>query len=132
MLPTIRSRCRNLKLKPLDADSFNAVMCHIASDMVADDLAILAQLSAHSPGIALDMHRQGAAEIYDQILGLLSPLPHIDTLKLHAFADRMTTGQAHANWQLLMRLVLCLFERAAKQAAGMPYDPISLGENGNP
>jgi len=116
LLPTIRSRCRQLRLKPLNEQQFNSAMQHIAPDIDAEELATLAQLSDYAPGIALDMHKQEAVEIYNQILELLSSLPHLDTLKLHAFADRMMMGQQHANWQLLTQLILFLLESWTKQA----------------
>jgi len=129
LLPTIRSRCRILRLRPLAAAQFSAIMRHIAPDIDAGELAALAQLSSYSPGIALEMREQGAVETYGKMLELLSPLPHLDTLKIHAFADRMTAGQAHANWQLWIRLMLCLLERVARQSSGMEPEFMSGDES---
>jgi DNA polymerase-3 subunit delta' len=125
LLPTIRSRCHQLKLKPLRGEAFDRVMRHIAPDIDENELAVLAPLSGNAPGVAIEMHEQEATEIYNQILDLLLPLPGIDTGKLHAFADRIATKQVHANWQLLMRLMLSLIERISRQAAGMAYEPVS-------
>lgn len=123
LLPTIRSRCRTLRLAPLDDAAFSAVMQHIAPDIDYTECNILAQLSNLSPGVAAQLHTQGAVALYEQLLALVASLPHLDTLKIHAFADQMHKGSVHANWQLFTRLMLTLLERAAKMAAGAGDDP---------
>src|SRR5262249_4560580 len=60
LLPTIRSRCRMLRLKPLNDKAFAAAMEHIAPGMEAQEYATLAELSDKSPGVALQLHAQNA------------------------------------------------------------------------
>jgi DNA polymerase-3 subunit delta' len=53
LLPTIRSRCRRLDLKPLDAQSLATALARFLPDMTIADRASLAGLSEGSLGLAL-------------------------------------------------------------------------------
>jgi len=128
LLPTLRSRCRQLRLTPLDNSQFLSIMRHVQPAIESGELPALAQLSGMAPGIALALHAQGAVELYGRILALLSSLPTLDMLQIHAFADQIGTGQVHANWQLWTRLVLFLLERLALTASEIEVDPVSEGE----
>jgi DNA polymerase III subunit delta' len=128
LLPTIRSRCRMLKLKPLSDRDFDYAMRHIMPEIATTHIEALGQLSGNAPGIAMELEEQGAIESYEQLLDLLSSLPALDPAKLHAFADQWASGQIHTKWPLLLRLILALFERVAKQAAGVTLKAISSSE----
>jgi DNA polymerase III subunit delta' len=128
LLPTIRSRCRMLKLRPLSENDFNDAMRHLVPEIETPHLAALGALSGYAPGIALELEEQGAIELYNQLLDLLSSLPAIDAATLHAFADQWTDSKAHGRWQLLLRLILTLFERTARLAGGMELTPITPQE----
>ena len=128
LLPTIRSRCHMLKLKPLSEEHFRQAVRHAKPDIDPMQLAALGQLSGYSPGIALELEEEGAVASYEQLLDLLSSLPALDALKLHAFAEQWASGTVHAKWPLLLRLILTLFERISKQALGAPIIPIADGE----
>lgn len=128
LLPTIRSRCRQLRLSPLNYEQFAAVMRHVEPDIGGSVLGALAQLSGLSPGDALELHAQQAIALYGQLLEPLQTLPEMDLLKVHAFADALTTGQVHTNWQIFTRLALTLFERITYVAGGMEIDPVSESE----
>jgi DNA polymerase-3 subunit delta' len=128
LLPTIRSRCRTLRLKPLAKEQFTSVMRHASSGIDSAELKMLGQLSSMSPGVALELHEKGAVETYSAIIHVLESMPQFNLLKLHAFAEKINTGQQHANWQLFSRLMLCLLERAALQAAGAGVEPVSEEE----
>ncbi|MDE3015591.1 MAG: DNA polymerase III subunit delta' [Pseudomonadota bacterium] len=122
LLPTIRSRCRTLRMAPLSTDDFTAAVRHVAPE--TENLRALAALSACSPGVALEMG-QGALGMYADLLALLSGLPQLDASKIHAFADTFSGSGVHMRWRLLRQSVLHLFGRAARQAAGAPVEPVS-------
>ncbi len=125
LLPTIRSRCRMLRLAPLERESFTSVMRHVAPSLDSHELAMLAGLSGHSPGLALALHAQGAVETYTELLGMLAPLPELDGVAIHGFAERMAGSQIHTNWQVFSRLMLFLIERVTKEAAQAGMEPVS-------
>jgi DNA polymerase-3 subunit delta' len=124
LLPTIRSRCRQMKLQPLQEADFRKIMRHIAPDVDGSALTTLAHLSNNAPGLAAEWHEQGAAMLYQQMLEVLSPLPALDYQKLHALADGIGGGSVHRNWQLFTRLTLRLLERITKTAAGIALEEI--------
>ncbi len=129
LLPTIRSRCHTLGLKPLPVTEFVKAVTHILPDMDSKRLAAYAQLAGGAPGRAIQYEGQGAIELYDDILGLLADLPAIEPQALHAFADSTLAGTPHERWRLLSQLMLFLFERVTKQAAKAEVDTISIKED---
>lgn len=128
LLPTIRSRCAMLRLKPLAENDFGRALQYLYPDMDERRRGALYVLSAGAPGMASEYEEQGALDLYRQLLSLLSALPALDTGQVHAFADQMTGGQTHARFKLFIQLVLTLFERASKTAAGIPVPAITEGE----
>ena len=128
LLPTIRSRCRQLRLHPLDQKTFSRVIRTVAPEIDSAALPALAELSDFSPGIAVQLANQGAIELYRMLLELLEKLPAIPNKKLHAFADQIGTGSVHTQWQLFSRLMLALMARVAKQASGLPQSELTEGE----
>src|SRR6202041_479149 len=59
LLPTIRSRCRQLKLKSLGKKQFNQVIEWVAPAISEDTIHLLGELTNYSPGIALQLDEQG-------------------------------------------------------------------------
>ena len=100
-------------------------MRHIAPALEGSEIRALAQLSSMSPGLALELHEHGALEVYEGMLDILATMPVLDTEKIHAFSDALTSGKQHANWQLFMQLSLSLFSRVALYGEGVPLDAIS-------
>jgi DNA polymerase-3 subunit delta' len=125
LLPTIRSRCRSLRLKPLANNAFNAVMRQVAPEVDSEELVALAALSNGSPGVALQLHEAGALAIYEDILHLLSALPALDAGSVHRFAEGIGTGKVHGNWRLFTHVMLCLLERITLAASGAGLTPVS-------
>ncbi len=129
LLPTIRSRCRSLRLKTLDHKEFNAVMRHAAPALDDEKTLALWQLSAGSPGVAVELHEAEALEIYGQLVELLGGLPALDSGAAHRFAEQIGTGKVHGNWKLFTHMTLALLERITLTASGKPPIPISEEES---
>lgn len=93
LLPTIRSRCRTLRLSPLAPRQ----MAGILSDMgVDEDAEALAALSDGSVGEALRLAGQGGLDRYQDLVDLFATLPRMDRLAASKFADG-ATGRAGAD-----------------------------------
>ncbi len=90
LLPTIRSRCRRLMLRPLEA---NAVAKGVAAilDVKASDpeLKEAAALAEGSIGRALMLYEGPSLELRRQVLTLLERLPNVDPRALHALGDAL-------------------------------------------
>lgn len=88
LLPTIRSRCRTLQLRPLAQPDMQEALRHLVPDASAEDLAIAATLCEGAPGNAAAMAVSGVVSAYKQILGLLGTLPQVNQATLHGLADQ--------------------------------------------
>jgi DNA polymerase III subunit delta' len=90
LLPTIRSRCRRLMLKPLPAE---VVVQGAAAALgrAADDPALkqAAALADGSIGRALALLEGPALDLRQQVIGLLDRLPNVDPRALHALGDAL-------------------------------------------
>jgi DNA polymerase-3 subunit delta' len=115
LLPTIRSRCRTLRMHPLDEVNFARIMGQIAPQLSPQECHSLALLSGYSPGVALPLIESKAETLYRELLERIS-IP--DTLKLYEFADRFARKDSDKQWQLFSRLMLWLLARIATVGAG--------------
>lgn len=73
ILPTIRSRCRQLRMAPPDARAFAAILDTIAPDIPNHDYAALGALSHGSPGHAITLFGEGAIGWYESWLSAMHP-----------------------------------------------------------
>lgn len=89
-LPTIRSRCRRLLLRPLPEDAVLAAVA-LAAQRDATDPELVQAASACEGSIARAMsllEGEGLA-LRDQIVAALRQLPNPDARALHALADKL-------------------------------------------
>jgi DNA polymerase-3 subunit delta' len=90
VLPTIRSRCRLLMLRPLAASNV-ALAAASVLDQDADSADILAAAQAADGSVsrALMFLDGPALELRQRIIALLDGLPHVDQRALHALGDKL-------------------------------------------
>ena len=88
LLPTIRSRCRTIRLEPLSPDYLRqAVLAACAAverePPAGDQLDTLLPLSMGSPRRALQLLDGGGLALFEMVLTLLESLPRLDRQALH-------------------------------------------------
>ena len=89
-LPTIRSRCRRLLLRPLDVDDVAMALAEAAGkDRRDDDVREAAAAAEGSAGRALALLEGQALALRQRVLDLLAQLPDVDARALHALGDAM-------------------------------------------
>jgi DNA polymerase III subunit delta' len=90
VLPTIRSRCRLLNLRPLSVTDVAAAAAN-ATGRRADDSDIIAAAAVAEGSVrrALSYLDADALELRDEIVALLERLPALDPRALHALGDRL-------------------------------------------
>jgi DNA polymerase III subunit delta' len=120
LLPTIRSRCRILRLNTLSpaqmAEAFSAL-----PDPVAGDPAALAALSGGSVGEALRLSLLGGLQIYSELVALMDTLPQLDRARALKLAEAAATRGAEEKLALLFTLVDLLLARLARTGStGIP------------
>nr|WP_111298741.1 DNA polymerase III subunit delta' [Paracoccus saliphilus] len=128
LLPTIRSRCRTLRLSPLRP----AQMGGILSDMgIDEDAEALAALSDGSVGEALRLAGQGGLDRYQDLVDLFATLPRLDRLAASRFADG-AAGRAGADgdpFDLTITIMDRFLTRMARAGLmGAPLPQAARGE----
>lgn len=118
LLPTIRSRCRTLKLRPLKPDLLTSLVHTYAPDASSEDALRLAALSDGSIGHALGLVEEGGLELYAELLSLLHTLPRLDVQALHALADKVARAGADDAFRTVTGLLRWWLERMVLTAAG--------------
>jgi DNA polymerase III subunit delta' len=117
LLPTIRSRCRALPLKPLAEDDVVNLLAEREPEADRQGLLSLARLADGSPGKALDLLESGGHGIYEDLISLLRPLPDLDIQALHKFADKMARKEAADSARAFMALLDWWLARMIRYAA---------------
>jgi DNA polymerase-3 subunit delta' len=117
LLPTIRSRCRRLDLRPLPAASIQRLIAARAADLPDADRALAAGLAEGSIGRALSILDAGGVELYRDLAALLLALPRLDASALHRQAERLARSGAEDSYRLAVELLLGWLTRMIKLAA---------------
>jgi DNA polymerase-3 subunit delta' len=90
LLPTIRSRCRRLSLRPLAPDDVaRAVADALGRDAAEADIKAAAVAADGSVARALDLLGGTALQVRERVNTLLSALPAVDPRGLHALGDAL-------------------------------------------
>ena len=131
LLPTIRSRCRRLALRPLPDTTVQQLLQTYAPDLGAGEAATLVRLSEGSIGRALEMLDEGGLDVYGEVLELLRSLPRLDSIKLHKLGDKLARRDAETAFRSVNELLQWTFSRVIRVAAtGNPGSILSETELG--
>jgi len=123
LLPTIRSRCRGLRLSPLNAGDMQAALAATGVTL-PDNMDRLSALSAGSVGDALRLTNLGGLEIYGELVAILNTLPGLDRPRALALAGAAAQRGASERFELLLNLIDTVMTRLARTGAtGIPPSP---------
>jgi len=93
LLPTIRSRCRRLMLRPLaSSDVAKAVAAASSLDASDDKVRKAAEASGGSVSYAIALLGGEHLAVRERVIELLGKLPAIDARALHALGDSLDRG----------------------------------------
>lgn len=121
LLPTIRSRCRMLRMAPLAPDALAQALTQ--AGVHPDAPESLSALSGGSAGDALRVIAEDGIALYGQIIRLLGTCPQIDRPGIVTLAEKATARGAEARLDLLVRLLDLALTRLARTGAGHPPTP---------
>jgi DNA polymerase III subunit delta' len=127
LLPTIRSRCRVLRCRPLDPAALAAALDAAGAPAGADAPA-LAELAAGSAGAAFALLAADGLALYGEIVALLAEAPPLDRSRLIALADSAAGRAGAARLDAIALLTGLTLGRLARHAAGAPVRPVSAEE----
>ena len=104
VLPTIRSRCQQVSMKPLETDVIIDVLqrCNALHGMSEADAKLVAELSNGSARMGLLLARENGLEIYKHFNSAVENLQNPDWVKVQALADSVTTRGKEDGYRLLM------------------------------
>ena len=127
LLPTIRSRCRELRLGPLSAADMAQAL--VAAGAEADSAGPMAALSGGSVGEAIRIANLDGLKLYAQILALFATLPRLDRPRALALAEAGAGRGAEASFDLILRLMDLFLARLARAGVtGTPPPEAAPGE----
>lgn len=133
LLPTIRSRCRTLRLMPLNSADMQAALSQAGTALPgspgqADQLATLA---AGSVGAALRLLGLDGLRLYGEVIAILQSLPRLDRPRALALAQAAAQRGAPETFDLLLELCEIALTRLARTGASgaAPLPEAAPGES---
>ncbi len=127
LLPTIRSRCRTLRLAPLGPHDLGLALAAAGATPEAAAVPALATLAGGSAGAALTLIASDGLARYDEIVALLATRP-LDRRRAIALAEAATGRDGAERYALTLDLVRLALSRLALAGAGAPVPPASEAE----
>ncbi len=123
LLPTIRSRCRTLRLSPLSTDDMQAALAQTGTQ-TPENTDHLNALAAGSVGDAIRLINLGGLGIYAELIAILGSLPRLDRQRALALAEASAQRGAADRFELLLTLIdVALSRLAVTGAVGTPPLP---------
>ncbi len=117
LLPTIRSRCQMLTLRPLPAEAVTNILARHLEDYTDEERLALSVLGDGSAGQALAMAQVGGLDLYRELVSLLAPLPELDVAGIQALGDKVARRGQEAVYATLVRLLLDWLTRMVRAGA---------------
>ena len=120
LLPTIRSRCRELRMAPLSPADMQAALDQ-AGVAPPGNAQALAELSAGSVGEAVRLINLDGLSLYAEIAAVLSSLPRLDRQRALKLAEAAAARGGEDRFDLLLHLTDVALSRLARAGAtGQP------------
>ena len=121
LLPTIRSRCRRLRLDPLDDAAMAGLLAAYLPDLSDDERLRLITLSEGSPGRALGLAQAEGIKIAALVDEVLAALPDLPATRAYALADTLLRGET--GFSTFMDMLRAGLAAAVREAARGRADP---------
>ncbi|VAX03914.1 DNA polymerase III delta prime subunit [hydrothermal vent metagenome] len=134
LLPTITSRCRQLRLNPLPFGTVCAILSRHYPDIAPDEVAGYGVLSDGSPGYAINLVEHQGLELYIQLLEILASLPALDVPMAHKLAGSLSLKATEPKYILFGELLTAFINRMIRHVTAVqseevsPVKPVLTGE----
>lgn len=126
LLPTIRSRCRVLRLHPLAPDDLARALAPILGDAASPALA---ELAAGSVGRAVVLALAGGEAVYAELARLLATLPRLDRAGAARLAESCAGKANEARLGQMLDMADLILARTARAGlTGPPAHEAAPGE----
>ncbi len=121
LLPTLRSRCRRLRLDALDDATMAALLLRYLPDAAEEERGRLATLGEGSIGRALALAEGGGVGIAELVGKVLDALPEVSAKRAHEVADAL--GRDEDAFSMFMDLLRAAVAAAVREVAKGRADP---------
>ncbi len=128
LLPTIRSRCRELRLAPLGTEDMAAALAQ--AEIAVDNPTAVAALSGGSVGTAVRLIEGEGLGLYGALVKLAGSLPRMDRAQALALAEHAGARGQEARLDMMLDLIDLFLARLARTGATgtPPGDQAAQGE----
>ncbi len=121
VLPTLRSRCRILNLRPLAETDVAAALAAVTGTAANDpDIAAAAAAAEGSVARALAFRDAGTLELRRQALDLLDRLPALDAKALHALGEALAGTDTALLSAFIDTVNVWLTQRVSREQNALP------------
>lgn len=117
LLPTLRSRCRELRCLRLGADQVVQALRDAGMDISSEDTKTLAALADGSVGRAFELYFHEGAALYGRIVDVLAGAPGLDRGKAESLAEASGGRDGGARFRQILDLAELALSRLARAAA---------------
>ncbi len=112
VLPTIRSRCTQIRLQPLPKTQMHKVIGNIMSNVHESDIEQLTMLAEGSPGTAKMIYENDGLWIIGELAEIFHNYPRSDYLQFSKFAERVAKNEK--GWDVFCFILGWLLTSLAK------------------
>ena len=127
LLPTIRSRCRELRCTALAPEALDNAMTQAGFSDVPN-ISALSALSGGSAGEAIDLLANDGLETYENIISLLATAPRMNRPRIIMLAEKCAGKGSENHYDMTVRLLLIALSRLALGGARGGRDDTIQGE----
>jgi DNA polymerase-3 subunit delta' len=119
LLPTIRSRCRELRLNTLEANDIAAALeaAGVEAGLGAEAASALSALSGGSVGAAARMLELEGLVLYGELVAIFESLPKLDRARVLRLSEAFAARGSEQKLDLLLVLLETLLFRLARAGA---------------
>ncbi len=117
LLPTIRSRCRDLRLAPMKPQDLSDALTQAGAAIDPAEREGLAQLAGGSVGEAFRLSNLDGLKLYGALMRLFSTLPNMDRNLARMIADNGANRKTPEAFDLTVTLLDAFLARLARAAA---------------
>jgi DNA polymerase-3 subunit delta' len=120
LLPTIRSRCRELRCAPLSPEDMAEALTSAGASAAGNPVA-LAALAGGSVGEAFRLTNLGGLETYQEIVNLIGTWPQLDRSRTLRLAESIVGKGKEPQYDLLLGLMDLFLARLARTGVAGPH-----------
>ena len=105
LLPTIRSRCRSVTLRPLADEQMHQVLRLMDNQFDIDEAEFATYVADGSPGFASELYIKNGFDLYRHCIEILSFVPDIDVVAVQKLGENLALKNSQSDWRIVISLL---------------------------